>query len=292
MRDTKSSRLLVGALLVAGLTLAAVDTRSQEKSSTLQPVRSVAATVFSPVQSALLLLARPVTGAAQDLSAGRDRTNRIAQLSADNLELAARLRAAQGSSADAATSTGLHSAAERVGTRVVMARVVAVDAGARSLSVDAGRDDGIEANTAVLDTAGLVGRVSRVTARTATVLLLVDPISTVGVRSAVTGQIGTLQGTGGELSRLTLFDRNARVRVGENLVTFGSRDSRPYPAGIAVGQVVSVRDVPGGFEALVRPHARFGTLDAVGIVTHSGIATAATAAAEFGSRPDPAGTRQ
>lgn len=288
MRDTKSSRLLVGALLVAGLTLAAVDSQSQGQNSTLQPVRSVAATMFSPLQSSLLLLARPVTGTAQDLSDGRDRTNRIAQLSADNLELAARLRAAAGEKADAGTSTGLHTAAERVGTRVVMARVVAVDSAARSLSVNAGREDGIEANTAVLDTAGLVGRVSRVAAHTATVLLLVDPLSTVGVRSAVSGQIATLQGTGGELCRLTLFDRNARVRVGENLVTFGSRDSRPYPAGIAVGQVVSVRDAPGGFEALVRPHARFGTLDAVGIVTHSGIATTAAAAGEFGSRPDTA----
>ncbi|MGQ0846306.1 MAG: rod shape-determining protein MreC [Sporichthyaceae bacterium] len=266
LRDTTSSRLLLGALLVAGLTLAAVDSRAESENSTLAPVRSAAATVFGPLQTSLMFVARPVTGAAQDFQGGRERTDRIAALSAENMDLAARLRQTQATAADTSAGGALANAAERIGIRVVAARVIGVDLAARSVSVNAGSADGIETNTAVLDVAGVVGRVGRVTAHTATVLLLVDPLSTVGVRSADTGQIGTLQGNGGELCRLTFFDRNAKPRVGENLVTFGSRESRPYPAGVPVGQVVSVREVPGGFEAMVRPHARYGTLDAVGIV--------------------------
>ncbi|MGQ0467619.1 MAG: rod shape-determining protein MreC [Sporichthyaceae bacterium] len=265
LRDTKSSRLALGALVVAGLTLAAVDSRTGDD-ETLQPVRSAAASVFAPAQSGLLFLARPVTGAAEDLNGGRERTDRIAQLSAQNLELAAQLRGQRFSAADTTSSIDLQEAGRRVGMHVTMARVVAVDPAARSVSVNRGSLDGVDANTAVLDPAGLVGRVSAVTKHTATVLLLVDPLSTVGVRSAATGQLGTLQGTGGELCRLTLFDRNARVLPDDELVTFGSRDSRPYPAGVPVGRVVSVREVPGGIEAMVRPHVSFGTLDAVGVV--------------------------
>lgn len=275
LRDTKSSRLALGALVVAGLILAAVDSRADSDNETLQPVRSAAASVFAPAQSGLLFLARPVTGTAEDLSDARERTDRIARLAAENLELAAQLRASRFTAADAASSSAVRHAGERVGMHVTMARIVAVDPAARSVSVDRGSAEGIEENTAVLDPAGLVGRVSRVTAHSATVLLLADPLSTVGVRSALTGQLGTLQGTGDELCRLTLFDRNARVRPGEELVTFGSRDSRPYPAGLPVGRVVSVREVPGGIEAMVAPAARFGTLDAVGIVTGPAAAPAA-----------------
>lgn len=266
LRDTKSSRLALGALVVAGLTLAAVDSRADSDNETLAPVRSAAASIFAPAQSGLLFLARPVTGTAEDLSDARDRTDRIAQLSAQNLELAAQLRGARFTAADTSSRIELQEAGRRIGVHVTMARVVAVDPAARSVSVDAGSLDGVDENTAVLDPTGLVGRVSRVTEHSATVLLLVDPLSTVGVRSALTGQLGTLQGTGEGLCRLTLFDRNARVRPGEELVTFGSRDSRPYPAGVPVGRVESVREVPGGIEAMVRPYANFGTLDAVGIV--------------------------
>lgn len=266
LRDTKSSRLALGALLVAGLTLAAVDSRAESDNETLAPVRSAAASVLGPAQSGLLFLARPVTGTAEDLSDARGRTDRIAQLAAQNLELAAALRGARFAAADTSSGIALAEAGRRIGMHVTMARVVAVDPAARSVSVNAGSLDGVDENTAVLDPAGLVGRVSRVTKHSATVLLLVDPLSTVGVRSAATGQLGTLQGTGDELCRLTLFDRNARVLPGEELVTFGSRDSRPYPAGVPVGTVESVREVPGGTEAMVRPHANFGTLDAVGVV--------------------------
>lgn len=267
LRDTKSSRLVLGALLVAGLTLAALDSRSGDSESALHPVRSAAASVFSPMQTGLMVLARPVTGAAEDLSDGRDRTEEIARLTADNLRLTEQVRLLRDAVAEPSARRDLAASAERSGSRIVLARVIAVDPSARSISVDVGRSHGIEANTAVLDASGLIGRVSRVTARTATVLLLIDPLSTVGVRSTTSGQIGTLQGIGAELARLTFFDRNAQVEVGEALVTFGSRDSRPYPAGIPVGWVVSVKKLRDGIEAMVQPHSRFGTLDAVGIVT-------------------------
>jgi rod shape-determining protein MreC len=219
------------------------------------------------MQTSLMFLARPVTGAAEDYSGGRKRTDTIAKLTAENVRLTEQLRLLQADAAEPRVRRGLAASAAHSGSRIVLGRVVAVDPTARSISVDVGRKDGIEANTAVLDADGLIGRVSRVTARTATVLLLVDPLSTVGVRSTTSGHIGTLQGTGGDLARLTFFDRNAKVDIGEALVTFGSRDSRPYPAGIPVGWVVSVKKLPDGIEAMVAPHSRFGTLDAVGIVT-------------------------
>jgi rod shape-determining protein MreC len=56
------------------------------------------------------------------------------------------------------------------------------------------------------------------------------------------------------------------------LRTFGSPGSSPYPAGVPVGEVVSVTKRPNGQApiATVRPYARLTALDVVGIVITPG----------------------
>ena len=111
----------------------------------------------------------------------------------------------------------------------------------------------------------------------------IDPISSVGVRSATSGQIGTLTGTGDELCRLIMFDQHLTPAVGEELRTLGSRDARPYAAGIPVGKVVSVTPQAAGATILVQPYAGVGDLDAVGVMVPAGAGGAGLSAAGPGS---------
>jgi rod shape-determining protein MreC len=112
-----------------------------------------------------------------------------------------------------------------------------------------------------------------VTPRTATVQLLTDAGTTVGVRMAGDGQIGALTGSAATLSgsaplKLTLFNANATLKPGERLVTFGSVGGRPFVPGVPVGTVSSVTTQPGSLTptALVKPFADFTGLGVIGVV--------------------------
>jgi rod shape-determining protein MreC len=123
----------------------------------------------------------------------------------------------------------------------------------------------------VLDGDGLVGRVKTVGPSTSTVLLAIDPESSVGVRLEGSMQVGFTTGQGlargGDLD-LQLLDAQAGVERGDRLVTFGSQGDTPYVPGVPVGTVVSVSGQPGSQtrSAVVDPYVDFTALDLVGVV--------------------------
>ena len=69
---------------------------------------------------------------------------------------------------------------------------------------------------------------------------------------------------------LRLFDANACVlQSGQNVVTFGSVQNRPYVPGVPIGQVTKVQGNAGSPRtqtALVRPFVNFTSLGVVGVV--------------------------
>jgi rod shape-determining protein MreC len=268
VRDTAATRLILGVLLVGAFALAVVDSRSGSESSPLHPVRSAAATALSPLQTAMSTVSDPFVRTAGALGGAHDETARIADLSAQNVALQAQLRDALAQGADLHSAEALRAAA--TGTNLTMGHVIALSAADRyswTIAVDRGSADGVVVDSAVLDGSGLVGRVLSVTEHVSTVLLIADPISTVGVRMVGSQEIGTLDGTGSDLLELTLFNPNARMSPGEELRSFGPPGS-PYPAGLPVGRVVEVHNRSGGLApvATVRPYARLSALDVVGIV--------------------------
>jgi rod shape-determining protein MreC len=121
----------------------------------------------------------------------------------------------------------------------------------------------------VVNGEGLVGRVKTAGPSIATVLLAVDPDSSVGVRLEGSMEVGftTGRGLGGRLD-LRLLDGQSTVAAGDRLVTFGSQANTPYVAGVPVGEVGNVRRTPGSQTrtATVRPYVDFTALDLVGIV--------------------------
>ncbi len=125
------------------------------------------------------------------------------------------------------------------------------------VTIDKGRQDGVEVGRAVVTGAGLVGRVARVDARTAVVQLVSDPDLPVGVRLVATDEVGLGHGVGGDAG-LFVIDRGIPWPVDDDPTAFAAAgtavvtapDSR-YPADIPVGTVRSVEPGEAGLVQLV-----------------------------------------
>jgi rod shape-determining protein MreC len=68
--------------------------------------------------------------------------------------------------------------------------------------------------------------------------------------------------------RLSLFDANAVLRPGQQVVTYASVGDKPQVPGVPVGTIVSVSDNAGALTqtAIVRPAVSFTALGVVGVV--------------------------
>ena len=273
MHDTRRTRLVLGLLLVAALALITVNYRDGA-ASPLSGLNSVGGSVLGTAEGAVSLLTSPVRRLADGVSGGSGSQEKIASLQRQVTRLRAELSQQQLSRAQAAQLGRLLQLAGRGGYRIVAANVIAAGpAYADTITIDAGRLDGIKPDETVLNGAGLVGTVTAVSQRTASVVLTTDASATVGVRLAGTGLIGAVTGTGKSLSsagllRLQVFSSNAQLRPGEQLVTFGSVGDQPYVPGVPVGVITRVEGSTSSLMrlALVRPFVSMATLGVVGVV--------------------------
>jgi rod shape-determining protein MreC len=108
-----------------------------------------------------------------------------------------------------------------------------------SVNIDRGALDGVTAGAPVLAPSGLVGRVLLVSPHVATVMLLANGQSGVGVKDVRSGALGVALGDS-VAQKLTVdfFSPTASVKVGDKLVTSGLGGS--FPAGLPVASVLSV----------------------------------------------------
>lgn len=273
MRDSRRTRLVLGVLLIAALALITLDYRD----SSAGPVRSLnhfGGSVFGPIENIAGDVTRPVAQLVDGVKGAPAENAKISALQSQNAQLRAELSQAQLDKADSAQLKRLLQLSGRGGYRVVAANVVAASPGYQStVTLDAGSIDGIKPDETVINGDGLVGRVVSVASRTCTVVLLTDASSTVGARMASTGEIGDVTGTGRGLSgpytlQLTLYQANANLAVGEQLVTLASVNDRPYVPGVPIGTVINLEGSPNSLTttALVRPFVNFSSLGVVGVV--------------------------
>lgn len=268
MHDSRRTRLVLGVLLIIAVALITVDYRDGGSS----PLHRFGAAMFTPVEHVAGDVTSPVAGFF-DAMTGND-SARISQLQQQNAQLRAELSQSQLTGSQDEQTKTLLQLAGRGGYRIVAARVIAAGGNyAATVTIDAGSTDGIRTNETVLNGDGLVGTVTAVSSTSSTVLLADDAASVVGVRMAGTGQIGAVTGGGRSLAstgllQLRLFDANTRLRVGEQMVTFGSVGGQPYVPGVPVGQVIDVRSAAGTLTqvATVRPFVDFSSLGVVGVV--------------------------
>jgi len=270
IRDSRATRLVLALLLVVAFALVTVDVRASERSP-LDPLRGSAAAVLGPLQQAARAVTRPVTSTVAAIGRIRGQRAEIARLRSENAALRAQAGAAAADRDLATQLDALLGAAGRGRYDVVAARVVALGADrgfSWSVAIDVGTRDGVRRDMTVVNGQGLVGRVVSVGPHTATVLLAVDPVSSVGVRVLPSREIGTLDGAGAGPLRVRLFDQRSRLQPGGRLVTFGSRGERPFVQGVPVGEIARVSSQAGGLSqvATVRPYVDFSALDVVGVV--------------------------
>lgn len=269
-RDTRRTRLVLALLLLVSFTLVTVDYRGGD-SSPLHGLRTFAADVFSPVESAATAVVRPVSSALGTLGGLGHDQKEIDRLRAENGRLRRELDA---NAVDRSRVDQLHAMLGMAGIAdytILPAIVTAM--GSRqgfgwTITIDGGTRDGLHKNMTVLDPQGLVGRIISVSRLSATVLLAVDPTAGVGVSIEGQGVAGLVRGTGNGPLALEIGADVRMPAVGDRLVTFGSKGGTPFVPGVPVGEIIAVDATPGSTvkTARVRPYVDFESLDLVSVV--------------------------
>jgi rod shape-determining protein MreC len=267
MRDNRRTRFVLGALLLASFTLITLDLRGD--GGPVSGIRSAAGSVFGPVERGVSAVVTPVGRFFGGLT--DDEQARLDQLEEENAALRLQQRTDDYTRSRAQQLDDLLKVAGLGRYKILPAQVIAIGPAqgfAWTVQIDAGSRDGITPDMTVINGDGLVGRVKSVTDSTATVLLVVDPEATVGVRVEGNGQLGLLSGAGLRAMTLEMTDPKAPLSAGDRLVTFGSKDGKPYVPGVPVGVVRSVSTEPGSLVrvATVDPYIDATSLELVGIV--------------------------
>jgi rod shape-determining protein MreC len=270
------SRRVLVLLLLAGATVITLDYRGGA-SSPLAPARGAVGAVVGPVEVATAKAVHPFAEVPGFFRTNKGLRADIARLEAENSNLRSDLATSTLDRNRAAELDGLLAASRRTGYALVPAQVVAqgpAQSFSRTVTIDKGRDAGVLPDMTVLNHDGLVGRVLRSDAGTATVLLVVDQGSVVGGRLGPSLEVGFLRGRGdlGEEGRLDLelVDAAATAGKGDVVTTWGSRTQAPYVPGVPIGAVESVYASPRllSKQAVVRPFVDFSSLDVVGVVVN------------------------
>lgn len=272
MRDSRRGRLVLGVLLSVALVALTIDHRAGE-SSPLRQLRTAGATVLGTVQQLGVGVVRPVGAFVQSILDAPSAQRRIDALQKENAELRANLVAGRLDAGRAKELERLLGLTRDKGYKVVTANVVArrgLPGFEDSVQIDVGSADGVQPEMTVLNGDGLVGRVLYTSPHSSTVLLISDLASAVGARLEGDKEIGVVHGVGenGRLVQFRLLDSTAPLSRGGRIVSFGSKDGKPYAPGVPIGIIERVEATPGELTriAYARPYADLTALDVVGVV--------------------------
>jgi rod shape-determining protein MreC len=133
-----------------------------------------------------------------------------------------------------------------------------------TITISLGSEDGVTVDAPVISRKGLVGRVLKLDARSAQVLLLTDPESGVGALISRSRDYGVVVGgSGPDTLVMRFFSKDADVRPGDQVLTSGV--GSVYPEGLVIGEVAEVYVPQPGLvkECYVKPAVDFAHLEEV-----------------------------
>lgn len=239
-------RSVLVLLVVTSVTLITLDERGQGN-GVIGSARDSARDVLAPVQSAVDNVFSPVGD-------WFDGVTRAGSLKSENARLRRRLEEEKGRATTAKGALRENAELKALaqlpfvsGLPSVTADVVAGSPGNFELTaeISKGTSSGVATGMPVVAGEGLVGSVNDASRRRATVLLLTDPTSGVGVRLEKSNVAGVAKGqTGSHLLRLDFIDADVPVAKGETVFTAGLQGA-VFPPGIPVAKVVKVEKKPG-----------------------------------------------
>jgi len=171
----------------------------------------------------------------------------------------------------------LHYRTDRVfpkGATLVAARIInrSTSAWYSTALINVGSSDGVRVYDAVVNGQGLVGRVAKVYANSAQVMLVTDQQSSIDAMIEPGTEAGSAQGivSGSVIGDVTLeyVDKSEKVKEGQYVVTSG-RNGSVFVRGIPIGVVesVSAQEVELYQSIAVKPFVDFRKLDIVQVVT-------------------------
>lgn len=136
----------------------------------------------------------------------------------------------------------------------------------RRLTIGLGSEADLEAGCPVLLPEGVLGRLVRVSRGHGEVMLLQDPLSSIGVVLQEDRSKGDAQGQGTGLLVIRNVPAERKVEVGDRVFTSGL--STFYPKGLLVGTVVATRQIRESLyqQVFVRPAASPWACDEVLVV--------------------------
>ncbi len=122
----------------------------------------------------------------------------------------------------------------------VAAQVIGRDTGNwyKTIILNKGASDGLQADQGVITPAGVVGRVVKTTASTAVVLLVTDPNNAIAGLIQRTRDEGIVEGTTQGQARLKYIPLLSNARPGDHIVTSGLVGG--FPRGIPIGTIIRI----------------------------------------------------
>ncbi|MCU1351389.1 MAG: mreC [Acidimicrobiales bacterium] len=266
-RRTGRTRFTLILLVLTSLTLLAVDLPG---TGPLKPVRNAFGSVFSPFRSAGDAVFKPVTEAWHgmfaygDVKKENERLRRqLEKLSSDK----ARMKLLEQQNAELKRIAGVKAGQEpTVTAQVTSGPLSSFD---RTIEIDQGSGQGIKKGMAVITEGGLLGKISRVSGHSSTVILLTEPSFEVGVKLPKSREqgIGHGQGQGRPLVVDDGIDAKAKISKGDDVFTSGT-DRSYYPPGLLIGKVTNVAKTSDGtaLDLTVEPTADLSAVSYVKVV--------------------------
>lgn len=263
-------QLLVPLTLVlialAGFTL--------HRAGLLQPIEGWLLRVTAPVQEGISGVSTQLGELAQTARDLRELRQRNEELEARNAGLLlenVRFREIETEAAllrDLLNFTQPNPSYEIGGARVVGRRIAQDPSNLqRYITLDVGREAGIERNMPVITERGLVGRISEVGEGWSRVLLIIDPQSTVSALTQSTRASGSVQGQADGSLIMRSIPQGDTVSVGDTVFTSGLGGN--FPRQLLIGQIIEAnrKDYELYQSAIVQPTVDFDHLEAVLIIT-------------------------
>jgi rod shape-determining protein MreC len=273
--STRSSalrrKIVVGSLVLLSLVLITLSFRSDA----LDPVQSAGATVLRPFEIAANRVAQPFRDAAGWASGLVHAKEDAERLERENRRLRQQQAEYQAALVEVRNLKALLAYREapsfpkdyRGVAAQVLTNPTTFD---QSVTIAAGSNHGIAVEDVVVTNGGLVGQVTRVSARVSRVMLISDPSSSVRVSVGPSSAVGLLvSGSAPDSLALNRVGKDKRVSVGDTVVTAGSPGTSDlpslFPRGILVGKVTywNQRDTDIFKHIQVQPFVNLGALQSV-----------------------------
>ena len=228
-------------LAVVCVALMILDSREQH----LVRVRQALTVVVYPVRVLVDLPSRTWHSLSDTFAARDTLITENQQLRRERLETEARLQRLEALEMENARLRELLASRARVGSRALVAEILAVDPDPyrQRFNLNRGFVDGVFVDQAIIDAQGVVGQVVRVGPFTSEAMLVTDADSAVPVSVNRNGLRTTSFGTG-DSGRMRLnVTNNFDIEVGDLLISSGL--GGVFPAGYPVGRVLEVNLRPG-----------------------------------------------